>query len=251
MAGTPSPSYARGAFEQALAVIDDPRTRATDRSQAAFVTQFLGMFVRFDRDERLIADTMNVIAHRLADADVVYFLLKTLRDNLKDTSPLTVPVARLAARAHRQGPRASLLPIVLVAVEEPEWRDALRESWVHEALATALEESALPMAANVISKWIDGLEAIPGWLRGALEQRPDLLRECDPSVVWKVLEAAPTAELWTLCASIDGKHEFAPEAFGMTFRAAVETLGKAIDETPDEAMRVVLAIWRARLGAGA
>jgi hypothetical protein len=208
------------------------------------------MIVRFDRDERLVADTMNVIAHRLADADVVFFLLKTLRDNLRDTSPLTVPLARLAARAHRSGPRRSLLPIVLVAVEEPEWCEALRDSWVHEALAAALEGDALPTAANIISKWIDGLEAVPGWLRGALEQRPDLLRECSPWVVWDVHKAAPTVVAWKWLAATDKEHELAPEAFGMTLRAAAETLGKAIDETPDEAMRVVLAIWRARLGTG-
>lgn len=240
--------YARRAFEDALEVIDEPTTRATDRSQAAFMTQFLSMLVRFD--ERLIADTMNVITHRLADADVIYFLLKTLRDHLIDTSPLTLPMCRLAARAHRQGPRRSLLPIVLVAVEEPEWCEALRDSWVHEALSTALEDGALPTAANIISKWIDGLEAVPGWLRGALEQRPDLLRECSPMVAWDVHEAAPTTDGWKWLAATDKEHDLAPEAFSMTLRAAAETLDKAIDETPDEAMRVVLAIWRARLGTG-
>jgi hypothetical protein len=245
---TPSASYVRRAFEHALATIDDPGTPGTDRSQAAVTIQFLAMFVRFD--ERLIADTMNVIAHRLEDVDVVYFLLATLRDRVPDPSPLAVPLSRLAARAHRQGPRRSLLPIVMIAVEEPEWREALRDSWVHEALSAALDDGALSTAAMIIDKWIDGLEAIPGWLRGALEQRPELLGECGPSVVWQVHQAAPTVEGWKHLASIDRDHNVTPEAFGMTFRSAVETLGKAIDETPDDAMRVVLAIWRARLGNG-
>jgi hypothetical protein len=247
MVKMPSASYARRAFEHALAVIDDPTTRATDRSQAAFMAQFLGMFVRFDRDERLVADTVNVVAHRLADADIIFFLLKTLRDNLCDTSPLTVPLTRLAARAHRQGPRRSLLPIVLVAVEDPEWCEALRDSWVHEALSTALEAGALTTAANIISKWVDGLEAVPGWLRGALEQRPHLLRECSLSIMWDVHQAAPTVEGWKWLPATDKEHEVVP---GMNFWGAVDTLAKAIDETPDETMRVVLRIWRARLGTG-
>ena len=95
-------SYVRRAFEDALAVIVSS-PRVTDRSQAAFMAQFFGMFVRFD--ERLIADTMNAVARRIEDPDVVFFLLKILRDNVRDPSPLAVPVARLAARAHQRGPR--------------------------------------------------------------------------------------------------------------------------------------------------
>lgn len=246
--GTTPPSYARCAFEHALTIIGDAGAPATDRSQAVLVAHTLGAFVPFD--ERLASDTMNVIARRLAEADVVYFLLKTLRDNLVDPSPLAMPVARLAARAHRRGPRASLLPIVVLAVEQPEWCDELRDTWVHEALSWALNLGLLPMAAKVVTRWIAEFERVPGWLRGALAQRPELLRQCGPSVAWEVHQAAPTTEGWKLLAHIDKEHVVRPEAFGMSLQAAVRTLAHAIAEMPEEAARVVLAMWCARLGGG-
>jgi hypothetical protein len=239
--------YARRVFDDALSVVvDNQSCRNTDRSTALLVVQFAALFVRFD--EQICADLVNIVARRLGEVDVVGVLLNTLRQNCRDREKLAPAIARLAARAYRRGPRTSLLPIVLVALEVDEWREALRDSWVHEALALVLEDGVSSIAATIIDRWIDAHETVPGWIRPIIQQRPRLLHKCGSSMAWRLHVAVPTTAGWRHMVSIDGTDErVTTEAFGACLDDAMRTLREAISTEPDDAARVVLASWLARL----
>jgi hypothetical protein len=239
--------FARRVFDDALSVVvDDQITSKTDRSAALLVLQFAALFVRFD--EQLCSDVMNIVTRRLEDADVVRALLGTLRQNCRDREKLATAIARLAARAYRRGPRTSLLPIVLVALEVDEWREVLRDSWVHEVLAIVLEDGVSSIAATIIDRWIDAHETVPGWIRPIIQQRPKLLRRCGSAMAWRLHLAVPTAAGWRHMVSIEGTDErVSTEAFGTSLDEAVATLREAISTEPNDAARVILVSWLARL----
>jgi hypothetical protein len=232
-------------------VIDDENTRTMDRAHAAYVIQLLVVVVPVD--EKLATDVANVIGRHLEDPDVVFALLRVLQRGCRDhLAKLTRALQRLCARAYAKQMAESLRVLVAVAIETPPWRKTLRVAWVHQVIMERLVAGREHVAALMLAEWLPERDRAPDWVRPLVEQHPALLADEDlsPPVRWQLHAAAPTVAGWKLLASIDQEHVLAPEAFGMNFRAAVETLGKAIDETPDNAMRVVLAIWRARLGNG-
>jgi hypothetical protein len=239
--------FARRVFDDALSVVvGNQSCSRTDRSTALFVLQFAALLVQFD--ERLCTDVMNIVARSLDDTAVIQGLLRTLRQNCRDPEKLASAIARLASRAYRNGPRTSLLPIVLVALEVDEWREVLRDSWVHEALALALEDGVSSIAATIIDRWIGAHETVPGWIRPIIQQRPKLLRKCGSAMAWRLHLAVPTSAGWRHMVSIDGTEErVTAEALGASLDDAITTLREAISTEPDDAARVVLASWLARL----
>jgi hypothetical protein len=141
-----------------------------------------------------------------------------------------------------------LLPIVLVALEVDEWREVLRDSWVHEALALVLEDGVSSIAATIIDRWIGAHETVPGWIRPIIQQRPKLLRKCGSAMAWRLHLAVPTSAGWRYMTSIDGTDERVTAAtFGTSLDDAMATLSEAISAEADDATRGVLVSWLARL----
>jgi hypothetical protein len=241
----PSSGYALSTFEHAIAVIRDPSTPAQDRHLAARVIELVGRDLGLD--ERLLTDLAMAINSVVGEPVVVSVLLGVLRDRCANHHKLASWLGRLARRAYRDGHRASLVPLVRIGVRVPAWRDVLRDSQVHEALARVLDDAHLVTAVNIILEWAEAHEATPGWMRGAVRQRPKLLGACSPEKAWRLHVAVPTVASWRHVATVTPFAEVCRDAFGPAIHDALSTLGDAIEVESDGALRVLLASWMPRL----
>jgi hypothetical protein len=244
-----SPSYARTAFDHALAVIRGMHSSRTDREQAVWFSQFLAR--RLDFDEGLAADVINVIVQRLGEYQVVFYLLRVLREQHRHADALARAVARVCERAYQDDLLWSLRAAVAVAVEVPAWRRALQDDWVQRVIIERLAAGREYPALMMLTEYLKGRDSVPDWASFLVRQHPALLGDDDvlSPVRWRLHVAAPTEQGWRLLAASvqERDHSVTASAFGPSLGVAIDTLDRAIGQEPDEATRVVLAQWLARL----
>ena len=161
-------------------------------------------------------------------------------------------MSRAAGLAFRQGCLPGLHALLLGVFDDPVWAELARDK--HGAAAFAWAIADLPgrrtEALMLLGGWIRVRDLIPPWASAEVHRHPGLIASLRPpaSMAWRLHASAPTADGWHLVLSIDSEGElFAPEAFAASLEAAMETLGEAIEQEPDEAARVTLASWLSRL----
>lgn len=243
-------TFAERAISMALAVLLDPRRRADERTDAAWVVR--GLFRRVPATEARVADVGRALAANLDAPGALARLLVVLQAPGVDTSRTKTAVARAAEMALRQECLPGLHTLVLAAFDDPAWYELARDK--HGAAAFTWAIADLPgrrtEALMLVGGWIRVRGVVPVWACAEIRRRRGLIASLRPpaSMAWRLHASAPTADGWQFVLSIDHAGEFfAPEAFGTAVEAAVRTLCEAIEQEPDEAARVVLGSWLLRL----
>jgi hypothetical protein len=239
------------ALRSALAVVVDTSADEDDQVAGAWVVRCL--LPRMDATEAMITDVAGALLRAL-DAPVAISLLATaLRSGVVDRSRVAGAFARAADRAVAEQHLSGLHSLLIEMLDEPTWRDRVRDEHGVSALRWALD--GLPErrteALLFVGAWLRTRGSVPPFMREAVRARAELflLLKPPPFVAWPIHCACPSAHSWIYLAGMREHERFAitRATFMGEIESAVATLDTVLDGLPDGAMCVILANWRARL----
>jgi hypothetical protein len=243
-------TYAQRAMSAALVVLLDSRMAAEERTDAAWVVR--GLWSRWLMTEALVADIGHALKCNLDAPGALARLLVVLRAPGVDASRTANAVGQATALAFRRGHIRGLHTLLLAALDDPAWFEIARDDYGAAVFAWAISD--LPArrteAVMLLSVWIRLQDAVPSWASSELRRRPELIALLRPPTLmaWRLHSSAPTAGSWRFIVTSCGVADLVTrESFGESIELALETLGEAIAQEPDDAARVVLASWLSRL----